>query len=240
MPMGWLRIELKATQSDAALRQLQHQLLMLSLVSGLVLITVLVLVLRKTHDLFQQREAGLLKTQQVLERVAYHDGLTRLPNRHLLMDRLRQSLASAERHGHRLALCFIDLDGFKPVNDQHGHEAGDHLLIEIARLLSNGVRQVDTVARLGGDEFVLLLPDFDHVTQIEEILDRLLQAVSQPVAYGSERLQVGMSIGIALYPDHADSGEKLIERADQAMYLAKRSGKNRWMFHEDCASPALS
>lgn len=240
MPMGWLRIELKATQSDAALSQLQHQLLMLSLVSGLVLITVLILVLRKTHDLFQEREAGLLKTQQVLERVAYHDGLTRLPNRHLLLDRLRQSLASAQRHGHRLALCFIDLDGFKPVNDQHGHEAGDHLLIEIARLLSNGVRQVDTVARLGGDEFVLLLPDFDHVTQIEEILDRLLQAVSQPVAYGSERLQVGMSIGIALYPDHADSGEKLIERADQAMYLAKRSGKNRWVFHEDCASPALS
>lgn len=240
MPMGWLRIELKATQSDAALRQLQHQLLTLSLVSGLVLITVLILVLRKTHDLFQEREAGLLKTQQVLERVAYHDGLTRLPNRHLLMDRLRQSLASAERHGNRLALCFIDLDGFKQVNDQHGHEAGDHLLIEIARLLSNGVRQVDTVARLGGDEFVLLLPDFDHVTQIEEILGRLLQAVSQPVAYGSERLQVGMSIGIALYPDHADSCERLIERADQVMYLAKRSGKNRWAFYEDCASPALS
>ena len=240
LPMGWLRIELKATQSDTALRQLQDQLLMLSGVSCLVLITVLILVLRKTHDLFKEHEAGLLKTQQLLENVAYHDGLTRLPNRHLLMDRLRQSLAAAQRHGNRLALCFIDLDGFKQINDQHGHEAGDHLLIEIACLLSNGVRQVDTVARLGGDEFVLLLPDFDDTAQIEEIADRLLQAVSQPVAYGAAPLQVGMSIGIALYPDHADSCEKLIEQADRAMYRAKRSGKNRWVFYEGCPSPALS
>ena len=232
VPMGWLRIELKATQSDAALRELQDQLLKLSLASGLVLITVLVLVLRKTHDLFQEHEAGLLATQQVLESVAYHDGLTRLPNRHLLMDRLRQSLASAQRHGNRLALCFIDLDGFKQVNDQHGHEAGDHLLIEIARRLVAGVREVDTVARLGGDEFVLLLPNIEGSEGIEEILSRLLQAVTQPVAYGAARLQVGMSIGIALYPDHADSSDGLIERADQAMYLAKRQGKNRWVFYE--------
>ena len=235
MPMGWLRIEHKATQSDSALRELQNQLLTLSLVSGLVLITVLILVLRKTHDLFQEHAAGLLATQQVLENVAYHDGLTRLPNRHLLMDRLRQSLASAQRHGNRLALCFIDLDGFKQVNDQYGHEAGDHLLIEIAHRLVAGVREVDTVARLGGDEFVLLLPDLDSQEGIETLLSRLLQAVTEPVAYGAARLQVGMSIGIALYPDHADSSDSsdgLIERADQAMYLAKRQGKNRWVFYE--------
>lgn len=232
VPMGWLRIELRATRSDAALRELQDQLLKLALTSGLVLITVLVLVLRKTHDLFQQHEAGLLETQQVLENVAYHDGLTRLPNRHLLMDRLRQALAAAQRHGNKLALCFIDLDGFKQVNDQHGHEAGDHLLIEIARRLVTGVRQVDTVARLGGDEFVLLLPELERSEMIEEILSRLLQSVTQPVAYGAKRLQVGMSIGIALYPDHADSSDRLIERADQAMYLAKRQGRNRWVFYE--------
>lgn len=232
MPMGWLRIELEATQSDAALRELQDQLLTLSLVSGLVLITVLVLMLRKIHALFQQHEAGLLATQQVLESVAYHDGLTQLPNRHLLLDRLRQLLASAQRHGGRLALCFIDLDGFKQVNDQHGHEAGDHLLIEISRRLVAGVRQVDTVARLGGDEFVLLLPDLKRTTEIEEILSRLLLAVTQPVACGAAQLQVGMSIGIALYPDHSDSPDGLLERADQAMYLAKRQGKNRWVFYE--------
>ncbi|MEO0002917.1 MAG: hypothetical protein RLZZ22_609 [Pseudomonadota bacterium] len=232
VPMGWLRVELKATQSDAALRALQDQLLTLSLVSGLVLIIVLVLVLRKTHDLFQEHEAGLLATQQVLENVAYHDSLTRLPNRHLLTDRTRQALAAAERHGHRLALCFIDLDGFKQVNDHHGHEAGDHLLIETSQRLVAGMRQVDTVARLGGDEFVLLLPNLDRTEGIEDILSRLLQAVTEPVAYGAELLQVGMSIGIALYPDHADSSDGLIERADQAMYLAKRQGKNRWVFYE--------
>jgi diguanylate cyclase (GGDEF)-like protein len=232
VPLGWLRIELKATQSDAALRALQDQLLTLSLVSGLVLIIVLVLVLHKTHDLFQQHEASLLETQQVLENVAYHDSLTRLPNRHLLTDRTRQALAAAQRHGNKLALCFIDLDGFKQVNDQHGHEAGDHLLIETARRLVAGVRRIDTVARLGGDEFVLLLPELERSEVIEEILSRLLQAVTQPVTYGAERLQVGMSIGIALYPDHADSFDRLIERADQAMYLAKRQGKNRWVFYE--------
>lgn len=233
MPMGWLRIEIKATESDAALDTLQNQLLTLSLVSGLALLAVLMLVQRKTHGLFLEREAGLLETQQVLQNVAYHDGLTRLPNRHLLMDRLRQSLASSQRHGNKLALCFIDLDGFKQINDSHGHEAGDHLLIECARRLVAGMRQVDTVARLGGDEFVLLLPGIESKAQIEEILGRLLQAVTQPVTYGSEPLRVGMSIGIALYPDHADSRDRLIERADQAMYLAKRSGKNRWEFYED-------
>lgn len=232
VPLGWLRIELKATQSDSALRELQDQLLKLSLVSGLVLIIVLVLVLRKTHDLFQQHEAALLATQQVLENVAYHDSLTRLPNRHLLTDRTRQALAAAQRHGNKLALCFIDLDGFKQVNDQHGHEAGDHLLIEIARRLVAGVRQIDTVARLGGDEFVLLLCGIERSQDIEDMLSRLLQSVTQPVAYGAAQLQVGMSIGVALYPDHGDGPNRLLELADQAMYLAKRQGKNRWVFYE--------
>ena len=233
MPMGWLRIEIKATESDSALDALQKQLLTLSLVSGLVLLTVLILVQRKTHALFLERESGLLETQQVLENVAYHDALTRLPNRHLLMDRLRLSLATAKRQGSKLALCFIDLDGFKQINDSHGHEAGDFLLIECARRLAADVRQVDTVARLGGDEFVLLLPGIENRKHIEDILARLLKAVTQPVAFGYARLQVGMSIGISLYPEHADSGDRLIERADQAMYLAKRSGKNRWEFYED-------
>jgi diguanylate cyclase (GGDEF)-like protein len=232
MPMGWLRIELVASSSDAALGLLQNQLLLLSVASGLALITVLVLVLRKTHDLFQEREAVLLKTQQQLEKAAYHDSLTRLPNRHLLMDRLRLAMTSSLRHARPLALCFIDLDGFKRINDDHGHEAGDYLLIEVARRLQAGVRQHDTVARLGGDEFVLLLPELEHGPEIEAVLGRLLRSVTEPVLYGTRRLQVGMSIGIALHPDHARDCDSLIEKADQAMYLAKRGGKNRWVFYE--------
>ncbi len=232
IPMGWLWLEVRTTENDGALEALQDQLLTLSLACGLGLLIVLMLVLRKTHDLFQQRESGLLETQQVLVNVAYHDGLTRLPNRHLLMDRLRQAIAACDRQGDRLALCFIDLDGFKQVNDGHGHEAGDHLLVEVARRLVAGVRQIDTVVRLGGDEFVLLLPGLAGDADVNEILTRLLQSINQPVAYASASLQVGMSIGVALYPDHADGCDRLIERADQAMYLAKRSGRNRWLFYE--------
>lgn len=232
MPMGWIRIELKATESDSALGTMRNQMLLLQLFSGLALLTVLVLVLRKTHELFQERESGLLETQQALETVAYHDGLTQLPNRHLLMERIRSALATSQRFGKPLALCFIDLDGFKQVNDRYGHDAGDQLLIEVSRRLESGVRKIDTVARLGGDEFVLLLPELDRTDRVAEILERLLQTVTQAFSYESHRLQVGMSIGIALYPDHADNCDSLLEHADQAMYLAKRRGKNRWVFYE--------
>lgn len=159
--------------------------------------------------------------------VAFHDALTQLPNRLLLVDRLRQALAAAQRAGHGVAVCFSDLDGFKAVNDQFGHDAGDQLLVELARRISGSIRASDTAARIGGDEFVLVLTPVAG-DEWRAVLDRLMQAVCQPVhlpASGAT-VRVGMSIGVALSQGRLDAQELLAE-ADEAMLQAKRSGKHR-------------
>lgn len=159
--------------------------------------------------------------------VAFHDALTQLPNRLLLLDRLRQALAAAQRAGHDVAVCFADLDGFKTVNDDLGHEAGDQLLVELARRIAGSIRASDTAARLGGDEFVLVLTPVAG-EEWRAVLDRLMQAVCQPVQLPSADVpvRVGMSIGVALSQGRLDAQELLAE-ADEAMLQAKRSGKHR-------------
>lgn len=159
--------------------------------------------------------------------VAFHDALTQLPNRLLLLDRLHQALAAAQRAGHEVAVCFADLDGFKAVNDRFGHDAGDQLLVELARRISGSIRASDTAARLGGDEFVLVLSPVAG-DEWRAVLDRLMQAACQPVHLpaGGAPVQVGMSIGVALSQGRLDAQELLAE-ADEAMLQAKRSGKHR-------------
>lgn len=159
--------------------------------------------------------------------VAFHDALTQLPNRLLLVDRLRQALAAAQRAGHEVAVCFADLDGFKAVNDQFGHDAGDQLLVELARRISGSVRASDTAARIGGDEFVLVLTPVAG-DEWRAVLDRLMQAACQPVHLPASQapVRVGMSIGVALSQGRLDAQELLAE-ADEAMLQAKRSGKHR-------------
>jgi diguanylate cyclase (GGDEF)-like protein/PAS domain S-box-containing protein len=163
-----------------------------------------------------------------LHRIAHYDVLTGVPNRRLLADRLGQAIARARRNGKVLAVCYLDLDGFKPINDRYGHAAGDQLLIEITERLKGILRAEDTLARLGGDEFVLLFTD---LTQFEEslfVLDRILVAVSTPVMIGDVPISVSASIGVTLFPtDNADA-DTLLRHADQAMYLAKEAGKNRY------------
>lgn len=167
-----------------------------------------------------------------LRRVADHDLLSGLPNRRLLLDRLRQALAQARR-GHRLmAVCFLDLDHFKAVNDRLGHDAGDTLLVETARRLEGSVRAGDTVARLGGDEFVLLLLDLNDRSECEVVLQRVLANTAAPVQLGSNQAKVTASIGVALLAaaqsgDEVDA-EELLRRADRAMYNAKADGRNRF------------
>lgn len=159
--------------------------------------------------------------------VAFHDALTQLPNRLLLVDRLRQALAAAQRAGHGVAVCFADLDGFKAVNDQFGHDAGDQLLVELARRISGSIRASDTAARLGGDEFVLVLTPVAG-DEWRAVLDRLMQAACQSVQLpgSGATVRVGMSIGVALSQGRLDAQELLAE-ADEAMLQAKRSGKHR-------------
>jgi diguanylate cyclase (GGDEF)-like protein len=163
-----------------------------------------------------------------LEWLAHYDGLTRLPNRALLADRMRQSLAQTDRNRKLLAIGYLDLDGFKAVNDALGHEAGDSLLIEVANRLRDSVRGSDTVARLGGDEFVLLLAELDGIEDCERTLTRLLAIIAAPYFLAEQEAVISASIGVTLYPlDHSGSDE-LLRHADQAMYVAKQGGCNRY------------
>lgn len=166
--------------------------------------------------------------EQRLERMAHYDSLTGLPNRTLLGDRLHLALAQAQRRNTRLAVAYLDLDGFKTVNDQFGHHTGDQLLIEVASRLRSHLRASDTAARLGGDEFVLLLNDIGNLAELEVILDRVLESLTQPIHSKGHTLQISASLGITLYPDDGNDGDVLLRHADQAMYEAKRQGQNRY------------
>ncbi|WP_328987582.1 bifunctional diguanylate cyclase/phosphodiesterase [Thiorhodovibrio winogradskyi] len=166
-----------------------------------------------------------------LERIAHYDSLTGLPNRVLLNDRLQQAIAKAQREQMLLAVCFLDVDGFKPVNDNHGHGVGDCLLIKLADRFRAVVRANDTVARLGGDEFIILLADLADQDGCIQILQRILAMVSEPFLIDSNQLVVTASIGVTLFPLHATDTDTLLRQADQAMYKAKQLGKNTFFFY---------
>jgi diguanylate cyclase (GGDEF)-like protein len=194
---------------------------------------------RDTVDETQQYVAmfsdiTLLKEhEQQLEFIAHYDALTHLPNRVLLTDRLHQAMAQSQRRGLQLAVAFIDLDGFKGINDQHGHEVGDQVLISVAARMKNSLREIDTCARLGGDEFVAVLVDLSDEESIHDTLARLLAAAAQPIQIGELTLQVSASIGVTLYPQQVIvDAEELLRQADQAMYQAKQAGKNRYRIFE--------
>jgi diguanylate cyclase (GGDEF)-like protein/PAS domain S-box-containing protein len=166
--------------------------------------------------------------QAQVEQIAFHDALTGLPNRILLTDRLQQAIPLAFRLQLRVAVCFIDLDGFKAVNDRLGHAAGDRLLQVIGQRLLECVRGNDTVARLGGDEFVLLLTHLHSREECNQVLSRVVRAIGEPVDVGHDAVgQVSASIGVAFSPDDGNDGNLLLKRADEAMYAAKKSGRNR-------------
>ena len=158
---------------------------------------------------------------------AFFDPLTTLPNRALLVDRLEQSLARAARHRRAVAVLFMDIDNFKEINDTYGHAAGDHLLISIAAVLQAALRANDTAARIGGDEFVVVLEDVQDAHEARRAAERLLQALSVPFSYSDRRIDVSVSIGVALGTSRDDRPEALIQQADLALYRAKRSGKAR-------------
>lgn len=169
------------------------------------------------------------KSDEIIWRQANIDHLTELPNRRLFLDRLVQDIRKTHRTGKSLALFFIDLDRFKEINDSLGHAKGDTLLIETARRINGCVRETDTVARMGGDEFTLIVPEFGDRLQLERIAQNILHALSRPYDLGDENVVVyaTTSIGIALYPDDARDMDELMRHADQAMYAAKASGRNR-------------
>ena len=166
--------------------------------------------------------------QQQLERMAHYDALTGIPNRVLLGDRLQQAIAQSRRHQRGLAVVYLDIDGFKEVNDAHGHETGDQLLVCIAQRLHDALREGDTLARLGGDEFVAVLTDIDSRHECEAVLSRLLLAAATPLKVRQHEVQLSASLGVTLFPHDGSDPDTLLRHADQAMYQAKQTGKNRY------------
>ncbi|MCF7995268.1 MAG: EAL domain-containing protein [Chromatiaceae bacterium] len=167
-----------------------------------------------------------------LNRIAHYDHLTGLPNRRLLTDRLDHSIAHIRRKGRVLAVCYLDLDGFKPINDRYGHAVGDRFLVQVAKALGQVVRGEDTVARLGGDEFVLLLTDLGQPEDCFGLLHRVLAAVRDPIKVGGLMHSVSASIGVTLCPPDIADPDTLLRHADQAMYQAKESGKNTYHLYD--------
>lgn len=171
-----------------------------------------------------------LWTQEVITHMAYFDEITNLPNRRLFNDRLYVAISNANRYRQRLAVMFLDLDGFKDVNDALGHHTGDQLLREIAYRLNQTVRKSDTVARMGGDEFTVLLTQVEHESNITNVADKILEAVRRPVVLDGNTISITISIGIAQYPDNGKDVNTLLKSADIALYRAKESGKNNYQF----------
>ena len=171
------------------------------------------------------------KLQQAeLEKCAHHDVLTGLPNRILLTDRLHQAIAQVSRTRLLLAVCYLDLDGFKAINDQYGHAAGDDVLKEVAKRLSSTVRHGDTVARVGGDEFILLLWGLDQATECEKMMKRIIAEVAKPVLPTHQPSSLTVSVGIAICPLDGTTPAELLACADSAMYRAKLAGGSQFAF----------
>ena len=180
------------------------------------------------RDLTERKAA-----EEKIKHLAHHDHLTDLPNRVLFMDRLDQAISLAKRSSAKIALLFLDLDGFKLVNDRMGHDMGDRLLQGVALRLNEIVRSSDTVARVGGDEFVLVLNNIGSTKDAAIVAEKIIQSLALPFELNGKECRVGGSVGIAVFPDDSELPETLLKRADEAMYVAKQNGKNNYRFHAE-------
>jgi len=195
---------------------------------------------RLYQEKLAQQNQKLFDAQRNLHHQAHHDTLTNLPNRLLFLDRLNQAIKHAKRYEKQLAVLFMDLDHFKEINDTLGHDAGDQLLITVARKLESAIRKSDTVARLGGDEFTLILEDIEESNDIITITQKILYLMTQPVSIEDNEFYTSFSIGIALYPNDGESAETLLKNADAAMYRVKEEGRNNYQFYtEDMTTRAF-
>lgn len=202
---------------------------------------------RFTHWVAVQRTIDDRKqAQQDIEKLVFYDTLTSLPNRRLLMDRLRVALSNATRYGRNVALMFVDLDNFKDINDTAGHHVGDELLRKVAMRMVAEVRMEDTVARIGGDEFVVMIEGLSHIgeeaaTAAQQIAVKVLASLGQPFELAGRRFVGTASLGISLFydKDHQNTAEELLKQADFAMYQAKGAGKNTWRFYDAHTQAAL-
>jgi diguanylate cyclase len=173
----------------------------------------------------------LEKSRAEMAHLANHDFLTDLPNRLQLYDRISQAITFATRHRTKLAVLFLDLDRFKSINDSLGHAIGDLLLRSVAERLQSAIRRSDTVSRQGGDEFVLLLSEVNEEETLRPKIEKIRQMISEPYRIAGNDLNIGVTIGVSIFPEHGDDTEKLIRCADLAMYHAKQRGRNQYEFY---------
>ena len=174
------------------------------------------------------------KKEDELKHQAYFDQLTGIPNRTLLFDRAENALNQAIRAKEKLAVIFIDLDGFKDINDKYGHETGDIFLKRISQRFINSARKSDTVSRIGGDEFIILMPRIINTTDAANLAERIIESNILPININNNLLFPMASIGISVYPEDGASIEELLKKSDKAMYNAKRLGKNKYLFYKNC------
>jgi diguanylate cyclase (GGDEF)-like protein len=179
----------------------------------------------------EQRTGELREIQRQLEKAAFYDPLTGLPNRRLLEERFAFCAAAARRKRERFTLLLVDLDHFKSINDNFGHDAGDATLIETGQRLLRTVRECDVVSRIGGDEFVVLLPETSEQASVDAICRRILEAVAEPIAFNEHRLRTSPSIGVALFPENGATWQEIYKAADLSVYHVKRSGRRTWRWY---------
>ena len=180
------------------------------------------------------------RRERKIKRIALYDSLTGLPNRALLMDRLDLALAQTERSGSHTAILYLDLDGFKSVNDGFGHEAGDKVLTEAGRRIASSIRKSDTAARIGGDEFVVILRSVNRLEDVDASAERIIESINKPFDISGRTFLLGTSIGVSLAPDHSMDRDELIRMADQAMYRVKQAGKNDYRYYDPLPGDSAS
>jgi diguanylate cyclase (GGDEF)-like protein len=185
------------------------------------------------EKLVAERTDELVKAQAQIERIAFLDALTGLPNRRIFMEHFHKLVAQSQRRHAHFALLLLDLDRFKQINDSHGHDAGDAFLVHAAECFRKAVRESDVVARLGGDEFAILLSDSYDRAGVEAVCRRIVDSFAEPIWFKERQIATSTSIGIAYYPDHGDSQDRLFKSADLALYDAKGSGRNIWKWYEN-------